>query len=531
MSRYSSQATRLRGRASRSTALVLLGLLAGGGAGLSAQDPVQRLAVDVPGDRVDLTLERLLQMTLSNSYEVRFLNMSVQQTQLRLRAERARLRSNVSLDISAPQFTYASEPRWNSNLGLFETVREDSRHWEAQLSVRQPVILFGYPTNGYLSLNNRMYRDDQRSPDGEKEITFYNRYFIQYTQPLFQANSLKNSLEEAELDLEDAEIEYNGDMMEMIEEVSENYFELFENAYQQTVEASYVANLEAALQAAQETAAANPARAIEPDQIRVELANAREELQSSQSRFRIETARLKTELNLAENVTIAIDPVVDFTPVQVDVEQATRYATELTPRLRQLAMDRREGEIQLEETKSQNGFRMDLEFSYGREKRDEFLRELWGEPENTYTIDVNARVPIWDWGARSARIEAQRISVARTDLQVEQAQTQIVSNVTNEIRNLEELQGRVIAMQDNLALARDISRQSLERYRAGGITALDLLQSLSRESDTAQNYLEAYTSWRRVIQELQQMTYWDFETDQPVLQRFGIDTSTVFGGS
>jgi outer membrane protein TolC len=531
MSRYHSQATR-RSQGLRNTAFALLGLLAGsGGAGVHAQDPVQRIAVDVPGNRVDLTLERLLQLTLSNSYEVRFLNMSVQQTQLRLRAERARLRSNVSLDISAPQFTYASEPRWNSQLGLFETVREDSRHWEAQLSIRQPVILFGYPTNGYLSLNNRMYRDDQRSPDGEKEVTFYNRYFIQYTQPLFQANSLKNSLEEAELDLEDAQIEYNGDMMEMIEEVSENYFELFENAYQQTVEASFVANLEAALQAAQEAAAANPARAIEPDQIRVELANAREELQSSQSRFRIETARLKTELNLAEEVNIVIDPVIDFTPVQVNVEEATRYATELTPRLRQLAMDRREGEIQLEETRSQNGFRMDLEFSYGREKRDEFLRELWGEPENTYTIDVNARVPIWDWGARKARIEAQQINLARTDLQVEQAEIQIVSNVTNEIRNLEELQGRVIAMQDNLELARNISVQSLERYRAGAITALDLLQSLRRESDTAENYLEAYTSWRRVIQELQQMTYWDFETSQPVLQRFSIDTSTVFGGS
>ena len=146
-------------------------------------------------------------------------------------------------------------------------------------------------------------------------------------------------------------------------------------------------------------------------------------------------------------------------------------------------------------------------------------------------IDVNARVPIWDWGGRKARIEAQQINIARTDLQIEQAQLQIVSNVTNEIRNLEELQGRVIAMQDNLSLARGISQQSLERYRQGAITALDLLQSLRRESDTAQNYLEAYTSWRRAIQELQQMTYWDFETDQPVLQRFGIDTSTVFGGS
>jgi outer membrane protein TolC len=517
-----SKHTTPRARGIRRTGLLLLGLLASWGGGtLSAQ---------APANRVDLTLERLLELTLSNSYDVRFLNMSVQQTQLRLKAERARLRSRVSLDISAPQFTYASEPRWNSQAGLFETVREDSRHWETQLSIRQPVILFGYPTNGYLSLNNRMYRDDQRDPDGDKEVTFYNRYFVQYTQPLFQANSLKNDLEEAELDLESAQIEYNGDMMDMIDEVSDNYFELFENVYQQNVAASYVSNLETALQLAQDAAAANPARAIEPDQIRVELANAREDLQSAQSRFRIETSRLKTELNLPEETTIAISPEIDFVPVQVNVADATRYATELTPRLRELAMNRREGEMQLDETKSRGGFRMDLEFSYGREKRDEFLRELWGEPENTYTVDVNANLPLWDWGERKARIEAERINLARTDLQIEQAQIQIVNNVTNEVRNLEELQGRVMAMQNNLTLATDISRQSLEQYRAGQISAQDLLQSLRRQNDTAENYLEAYTGWRRVIQELQQMTYWDFETDQPVLRRFGIDTSTAFGG-
>jgi len=33
------------------------------------------------------------------------------------------------------------------------------------LSVVQPVILLGYPTNGYLSLNNRMYRYTQYEED------------------------------------------------------------------------------------------------------------------------------------------------------------------------------------------------------------------------------------------------------------------------------------------------------------------------------------------------------------------------------
>lgn len=516
----------LRGRTFTALALIALTVPFAATA-LGAQQPYAH----TQGERIDLTMERLLELTLSSSYQVRFLNMSVEQTQLRLRAERAGLRSNVSLDISAPQFRYASEPRWNSNLGRFETVRENSRHWEAELSVRQPVILFGYPTNGYLSLNNRMYRDDQRETNGDTDVTFYNRYFVRYTQPLFQPNGLKNSLEGAELDFEDAEIDYNGDMMEIVDDVADEFMELFETVYEQEIRADYIANLQTALGAAQQLAASDPARAIEQDQIRVAVANAQEQLQSSQSRLRIDLARMRTELDLSESVEISIEPEIDFRPVQVDVEEATRYALDLTPRLRQLAIQKRQGEMRFEQQKSRGAFRMDVGLTYGRERRDEFLSEIFGEPENTYTVDVSAYVPIWDWGQRSARIQADEIGLRRTDLQIEQAEIQIVSNIQNEVRNLVELQDRVIAMQNNRTLAADIAQQSLERYRQGTITALDLLQSLRGESDTAENYLDAYSSWRRAIQQLQQMTYWDFETGQSVLQRYGIDTSTVFGGS
>jgi hypothetical protein len=94
---------------------------------------------------------------------------------------------------------------------------------------------------------------------------------------------------------------------------------------------------------------------------------------------------------------------------------------------------------------------------------------------------------------------------------------------------MEELQSRVLAMQDNLALARGLSAQSLEQYRQGAITVADLLLSLRRESDTGNNFLEAYVSWRESIQELQQMTYYDFERGQPVIERFGIDMNALRG--
>jgi outer membrane protein TolC len=474
----------------------------------------------------------MVELTLSNSYEMRFLNMSVQQTQLRLQAERAGLRSRVELDVSAPDFQRVSERQWNSELSTYEIARENSRRWEGQLSIRQPVALpfLGY-TNGYLSLNNRVYRYSQLDEEGARDLTYYNRYFVQYTQPLFQPNELKNDLEEAQIDLESAEMDFFSDVMEAAEEVSREYLELFENAYGQQLDAAHISNLELALAAAQDVVAANPARSIDLDQVRVELANARENLQSSQSQFRRDIASLKTELNLPESTELTLDPVMEFQPVQVDIEQAIQFARQLTPQLREIDLERRESEIQLDETRGEDGFRLDLEFTYGREMQDPIFRSLWNEPSNTYTVDVSATVPIWDWGERKARIQAEEINLRRNALELEQTEAEIVTELTNEVRDMEELQSRVLAMQDNLALARGLSAQSLEQYRQGAITVADLLLSLRREMDTANNFLEAYVSWKESIQELQQMTYYDFERGQPVIERFGIDLDALRGSN
>jgi outer membrane protein TolC len=185
----------------------------------------------------------------------------------------------------------------------------------------------------------------------------------------------------------------------------------------------------------------------------------------------------------------------------------------------------RENELSLERTRAQNAFRLDLSFTYGREMQNEFLADLFREPSNSYSASVRAYVPIWDWGQRDYRIAAQEISLEQTRLRMEQTTTDIESSVNNEVRNVEEFESRALNMQDNRVLAHDSSVAALDRYENGMITASEMLQSLEREVDTSRNALSAYLGWRRALLRIQEQTYYDFESDLPVLQRFGISTS------
>ncbi len=474
------------------------------------------------GAVVELTLERMVELALSTSYRVRQLNLSIDRTRHYLRAQEARLKSRVDMEFSAPEFRAISDTEWNSELQRDEIVHENTRRWEAELSIRQPVILFGVPTNGYLSLNNRMYRYTQREEDGGRDVRYYNRYFIRYTQPLFQPNQLKNSLEEAELDLEDSELDFQEDVVGLVDDLSGDYFELLDDAYQRVINTDHVNNLEAAMAIAREAALSDSTRNIEEDQLRVELANAREQLQRARSEFRLQSAMIKQRLHIPEEDSIVIRPVLDLRPVSIDVDEAVGHAMALTPRLRQLDISYREDEIDLEETKGRNSFRMDLALSYGREMQDPIFQDMWGEPTNTYTVDVNAYLPIWDWGARNQRIAASEISLEQTALRIEEAEVQIFSNVLNEVRNVEEYESRALAMEENLTLASDVSQESLNLYREGRITVLELIQSLRRELDTANNFLDAYLGWRGALLRLQELTFYDFELGMPVVERFGL---------
>jgi outer membrane protein TolC len=210
---------------------------------------------------IDLTLERLVELGLRDSYRVRQLLMDIERTRSQLRAEEAGLKSRVELSFATPDFQRISDYKWNSVLQKEELVSENTRRWEASLSVRQPVVLFGFPTNGTLSLNNRMYRYTQISQD-EDDIRYYNRYFVQYQQPLFQPNEMKNELERAELSVERSELEFQDNVIGVIDDLSDDYLELFETAYEGIIASEAVTNLEQASNGAREMLATNAARTM-----------------------------------------------------------------------------------------------------------------------------------------------------------------------------------------------------------------------------------------------------------------------------
>jgi len=478
---------------------------------------------------IDLTLDRMVELTMANSFRIQRVNLDLQRTRYNLQAEQARLKSRVDLRMQVPTVNVQSENQFDAALGRNIIVRENSQRWQADLSISQPVVLFGYPTGGELSINSRLFQDKQVDGDGDVFNTYYNRYFVQYEHQLFQPNTLKNDLEQAQLSVEENELEYKGDVIGAINGVSYTYLGIFDEAYSIEIQQDYIARLQAALLLAEDLAEADPARESDVEQLTIELANAEQDILQTRAEFRRRAVEIKQDLRLNPNDSLVIaNPEIRITPVNFDTELAIERARTLTPRLRNIAIQYRRSEIGLEELEGRNGFRLDLELTYGREVRDRVWEDLFGEPEDSYSVQVNANLPIWDWGEREAREQSRRIGLQQTRLRMEEEQLEINADIANQITALQENEDRVMSMTNNADLARRSTDRALERYGAGESGVLELLQVLEREQDTQNNMLNAYLAWERGLINLRGATWWDWQANMPALDAFGITVGDDF---
>ena len=471
------------------------------------------------GKLVSLTLDSTVDIAMANSYRIKQLKMGIERTRLWLTAERASLKSKVYMNLISPEFNAISDYKWNSTLGKDEIIRQDTRRWQIDLAIKQPVVLFGYPTNGYLSLNNKIYRYLQKNDEG-KDVDYYNRFFMRFEQPIFRPNELRNDIENAELDVEREELEYIRDRVRLVDNISFDFYRLYNLVYRNAIYAQLAENIERVLNIAQARSLNDSTSHIDEIRTQVELANARELLLENQSRLRLRLVTLKQRLRLDVQDSLQVVHDINITPIDIDVEEALRYGFLLRPRLRLMSIDKRKREITLNNVKGRGAFHMDLEMTLGLENNKDRYQAMWDKYDNSYSVSISAYVPIWDWGRRKDNIEAEKINLKRWELYIEETIESIQKNISNTIINLKDYQQRALILRENLDIAQELCETSITQHEEKKLSLQGILQIIDRQKDTEINFLEAYLGYRRSLLSLMLQTYFDFENEVTLLEKY-----------
>ncbi len=500
---------------------------------------------------IHLTLERTIDLYLENSYSMENQEMNIQQSILSWRSQQAALKTSVSANVSIPDFSNTLDYQYNWDTGKNELVRENTTRWQSNLSIRQPIILFGMPTDGYLSLNNRLYQYIQK--DGGVDVSNYNRWYVSYDQPLFQPNELKNDLVRAEISLENILMNYTSSRVSLINAAASAYYGfgggggsmdfdrggsirisfggsgLFSTTYNNMINQNQLDILARIGEIADSLAQRNSARASDRAQVQLTIGNIQESVMSNRSSLRQATTSLKQSLRLNPADSLYVTPTIELNPIDVDIEEAVQLALDNSVSLKRMYNSQRTSLISFEEMKARGAFNMSLEFTYGLEKRADQFNDLSAmnpfghEYDLSNSVSLNAYIPIWDSGVRRNRIQAEEIELRQDEIDIAYQIEEIENDIRNTCTNVIEYYNRAVNMQNSVEVSKELTQVNIEKYANNEITLQDLLQTVARQKETEELFLDIYLDYKRELFGLMTSTYWDYENDMSLFDEFELE--------
>ncbi len=471
------------------------------------------LSISVRAEQV-FTMEQVLFVAENSSPTMQKALLKREQSHQNLVAQKAALKARFSLNLNP--LRYSNNRNFDDRYSSWYNY--ESLSSSGTFSIKQPIL----PTNSTLSLVNYLgWQSTLSSNSGSttSDKSFFNDLYVSLEQPLFTYNSQKMNLKELELDVENAEIEYALARLSLERMVSA----LFYNVYMAQL------NLEIALEEWKNTQKSRNTTADKVDAkltAKIELYQADLNLSAAKSMVKnkevaLENAKasLKQYIGMDLNETISVIAAItrsDSTIVSID--QAVQYGLASRMELRQRKIEIENEQFNLTKTKDYNDFDGSVALSVGLTGNNPALRSVYDRPAKSPSVGISFSIPIFDWGERKARIKAQEAALSGRKVDLEAERTGIIVEIGAVCRNLDNYRTQIdIEKQNqrNAELAYDIS---LEKYKNGDLTSMDLNLYQSQLSNRKLSMAQAQIHYKLEMLNLKIATLYDFENNKTILK-------------
>ncbi len=481
-----------------------------------AQQPATaRPAGTPPGDLIVLDLDLALRYALDQSWRMERLKLDLQRDRFNLEASRAGLRSNASLSFTLPNYDQSIKEIIDPDTGDPIVLSTRGARYSGSLSIRQPL-----PSNGVISLNGVLNRTTDRLfsyTPGKK--AYYGRIFLRFDQPILQPNRIQLAIRRAELQLESSEISFLEEQIDIINDTSNNYFELYEQTYQDILAREEMNRLEQLYTSGRRLFQRGAIPELDLLALEIDLTSRRDRASSAAGRLTREKSSFQQQIGIPQENEIEVEPVLTYTPVRIDVDLATARALEHRPDMRRNEISMEYQVMDLEERKSWGSVNGTVSLTLGLEGREETMAGFYdaiADPDQARGAAVNFTVPLWDWGRNRAQINARLAEMEKVQRSREQSEISIRRAVRNMVDSVVEAQDRLALLVRSVDASERAYRQSVQQFETGALNVQDLLLTQGRLAEAKRSYLNAYLSYRRSLISLTRNTYWDWEQDQPL---------------
>jgi len=461
-----------------------------------------------------LTLESAQGIASANSPDIRRSLLNLENSEQTLKAQNAALKSNFSLSLTPFSYDKRQEfdiysAKWNLSENTNST---------GTFTISQPFL----PTDGTISLVNSFGWKNSYSENGLnlQPKTFSNNLYLSIAQPLFTYNRTKLTLKGLELDLENAQLNYSMQKLNLEKQVTQLFYNVYLAQMSLNISKDEFTNTQKSYEITQNKVTAGIAAKEELYQAELNFATAKSTLENAQVNLDNSKDLFKQYIgmDISEEITVMTD--VAFNPVKVDMNKAIEYGLTSRMELRQREIALTKEQFQMIRTKSLNEFRGDLNLSIGLVGVNKNLIDIYQNTNSNPSVSLAFKVPLWDWGEKKARIKAQEAVIETQQINQSDQKIQIIVDIRKVYRNLQNLVNQIDIATQNEKNAQLTYEINLERYANGDLTSMDMNLFQTQLSQKKMSYAQTLIDYKIELLNLKIQSLYDFEKNEAIIPEY-----------
>ena len=418
-----------------------------------------------------LTIEQALDLAEENNPDLKASKLNLERYQYNLEAQQASLKSRFSLDLNP--INYNKSRRFDERLSQWYT--NETLNSSGTFSVSQPILI----TGGEVSLINTLSWQDNKSTVEDidnRNRAFRNDFYLRLTQPIFTYNRRKMELKQIEFDYENAGIRYALQRLNTERSITNQFYSVYMAQNNLSISKDELENTKQSFEIIKNKVEADLSAREELYQAELNLANAQSAVEERSVSLENAKDQLKQTLGMTLDDDIEVTVEIEVSQVAIDLVQAVQSGLNSRMELRQREIDIELAEFQMIQTKSLNEFRGDVSLSLGIIGDNEKFGNMYKTPTQNPRMSVSLNVPIFDWGEKKARVNAQKVAQTLAKLEQENLKIDIELDVRQTWRRLENLRTQIDIAEKSVRNAQLTYDINLTRYREGDLTGMEINQ-------------------------------------------------------
>jgi outer membrane protein len=458
-----------------------------------------------------LTLDKALEIANSNSPSIQATLLSLERSEQSLKAQNAALKSSFSLNVTP--FSYSKSRSFQDYQSVWNT--SETTQSFGTFTIAQPIL----PTDGTISLNNRFGWQNNKSENAGNTAnkSFSNNLYLSLSQPLFTYNKTKLNIKSLENDLENAQLNYAMQKLNLEKQVTQYFYNVYSAQMQLSISKAELENTQKTYDVTKNKVDAGLSAKEELYQAAVNLSTAESTVQNNQVSLDNTKDQFKQYIGMNINDEITVMTDVNFTPVAVDMAKAIENGEKSRMELRQRQISIESAQFTMIQTRALNEFKGNMDLSVGIIGTDSHLPDIYQTPTSNPKVSVSFNIPLYDWGEKKARIAAQEAAIETAKLNLSNQEIQITLDIRQVCRSLQNLVKQIDIAKQNEENSQRTYEINQEKYKNGDLTSMDMNLYQTQLSTKKMTYAQALIDYKIQLLNLKIQSLYDFEKNEPVI--------------